>query len=241
MKESAGNADISGGDAEDPASILAEWRLWAFERSKQRSEPFRVCIRPVPASSDSDISVLDECMKFHAATETAEYVLDELLSHGFTDLESIMHTFCRICRDMSAAEVDASFFLAYDCFLDAAIVECRGLHHKSEEVNSSESGLMPEVVTWSRQLLLEAVATRRLRFKLDKLAEALRVLSHSAAPSGADELLEQLSVIAPTIPLLHETVYLMRSFLNHSANHSTSVGPAGYALTSLEAVLGFNP
>jgi hypothetical protein len=199
-----------------------------------------VCIKPGPASSESHLSVLDECMRFHEAAETAEYVLGELLSHGFVDLESIMHTFCRICKNLCDAEVDASFFLAYDCFLDAAIVECRGLYHNSAESDFGASGAVSEVVEFARQLLLEAVATKRLRLKLDKFAEALRVLSHSAAPTGADELLEQLSAIAPTVPLIHETVYLMRSFLNHSGDHSTSVGPPGYALTSLEAVLGFN-
>lgn len=86
---------------------------------------------------------------------------------------------------------------------------------------------------------MESAAARRPSVKLEKMVEAIDVLSQSDSSVSADELLETLSIIVPTVPLIRETVFLMRSFLDHCwTDQSLLVGPAGYALTSLEAVLG---
>ena len=68
-----------------------------------------------------------------------------------------------------------------------------------------------------------------------------REISDSATtqePVTADALLEKFARIVPMVPLLAPTVLLMRAFLNYSPKRSLSIGPAGYAVRTKEAVLG---
>lgn len=179
-------------------------------------------------------------MKFHEASSLAEYVLDELVSHGFTDLESVMYTFCRLTAEFSDIETDASFSVAYDYLLDPAIDECKNLY--ASRFNSPTPILFSPKEELVRQLLLETVASRRPTVKLAKLSESAQVSSERDQVNqnqiAADELLEIYTRIVPTVPLLRENVVLLRSFLVHSGNRSVLLGPVGYALTSVEAVLG---
>jgi hypothetical protein len=197
--------------------------LWDMSRLFKRSNP-----------------VLAECMKFHEASSLAEYVLDELVSHGFTDLESVMHTFCRITADFSDIEIDASFSYAYDQLLDPVIDECKNLY--ASRVNSPTPILFSAKEELIRQLLMETVASRRLSVKLEKLSESAQVALErdpiNRNQMAADELLEIYTKVVPTVPLLRENAILLRSFLVRSGNRSALFGPTGYALTSVMAVLG---
>ncbi len=176
-------------------------------------------------------------MNFHEAIEVARYYFDELVTHGFTDLDSIMYTFGRITRASSFAELEATFWMSYDYILDAAISNCP--HPPDMRTRQNSSDWTSTDFHLARQLLMESAAARRPSVKLEKMVEAIDVLSQSDSSVSADELLETLSIIVPTVPLIRETVFLMRSFLDNCwTDQSLLVGPAGYALTSLEAVLG---
>lgn len=183
---------------------------------------------------------LTECMKFHEASSLAEYVLDELVSHGFTDLESVMHTFCRITADFSEIEIDASFSYAYDHLLDPVIDECKNLY--ASRVNSPTPISFSAKQDLIRQFLMEAVASRRPSVKIEKISESAQIALErdpiNRKQMAADELLEIYAQVVPTVPLLRENVILLRSFLVHSGNRSALLGPTGYALTSVMAVLG---
>jgi hypothetical protein len=74
--------------------------------------------------------------------------------------------------------------------------------------------------------------------KLKKMHDAIQALTETTDSTNADELLETLAFILPKVPQIRETVILMRTYMDAMDDPSLLLGPVGYSLTSLEAVIG---
>ena len=193
-----------------------------------------------PRSNGPDRFMLMEpltaCLSFHQSDQTAQYNFEELLSLGHTRIEKAMYSFSSLTAHSSVAIEEATFSLCYDYFMDLVRVDsiC------TPSFYSTPTGLNPSE-SLARELLIQAIASRRPSVKLAKIAAAIRVLSEPGTildhSISTDDLLETLARLIPSIPMLRETVTVLRHFLNHQ-DSSVSVGPIGYALTTLEAVLG---
>jgi hypothetical protein len=176
-------------------------------------------------------------MAFHDAIPLAEYNFDELVSYGTSDLNTAMSQFFELVQDAEPPVVEATFAVCYGYFIDLARSECP-LSPKSKGafVPPTDFSLQR-----ARENLVQSVASKRPSVKLKKMTECIRAISESDTteePVTADALLENLARIVPTVPLLATTMVLMRAFLNYSPDRSLSIGPEGYAVTTIEAVLG---
>ncbi len=174
---------------------------------------------------------LEDCREFHAAHDTAEYVLEELIALDETSLEINMTAFCYLLSESHNAVEEAAFSKCFDFFMDLI------RRSTSPEPIRGTGETLDIFENVAREFLIQAVASRRPNFKLRKMEHALKLLSKQSDAANADDLLLSLSRIIPTVPLLRETTILLRSYLEAREDSDALIGPVGYALTSIQTVL----
>ena len=175
---------------------------------------------------------LDECKKFHESADTAQYVLEELIALGDPNLELNFEAFHFLLSESSMIVEEAAFSACFDFFMDLIL---RGSSLDAPCSDRLPLDLNEDI---AREFLIQSVASRRPSVKLAKLEQALRVISERSDGSNADDLLQCLARIIPSVPLMRETVILMRTYVDVRGDPEILVGPIGYALTSIETVLG---
>ena len=175
---------------------------------------------------------LDECKKFHESADTAQYVLEELIALGDPNLELNIEAFHFLLSESSTIVEEAAFSACFDFFMDLIL---RGSSLEAPRSDRLPLDLNEDI---AREFLIQSVASRRPSVKLAKLEQALRVISERSDGSNADDLLKCLARIIPSVPLIRETVILMRTYVDVRGDPEILVGPIGYALTSIETVLG---
>ena len=222
-------------DDEDQLSRI-ETFLRDSQHSWGNSASIAGTLRPIHERRDyrSLLSGFDvaHCRRFHEAGDTAQYVLDEILTLGEPSLELNMTAFCYLLKDSDAAVEQASFVACFDFFMDIT-------RRSTNMVPAHGTGdLLDFKESFARELLIQAVASRRPSVKLQKMEHALQLISDRTDASSADDLLSSLVRIVPTVPLIHETVILMRSYIEIRGDPEMLLGPVGYALTSIETALG---
>ncbi len=188
--------------------------------------------RSFTLTSFSSSFSLSNCLRFHRSADTGQYVLEELIAMDDPNLEFNMNAFCFLLSESPQPVEEAAFAACFDFFMDLIRRDSR-LNTPREYRESLE--LREEI---SREILIQAVASRRPSMKFTKFEQALRVLSERSDSTNADDLLQSLARILPSVPLIRETVTLMRTYLDIRDDPDLLVGPVGYALTSLETVLG---
>jgi hypothetical protein len=181
---------------------------------------------------------LDSCSAFHDAGHMAEYVYDEVISAGCRDLEEALEVVVQYTRDSTLPVQDATFSRCFDLLMD--------ITRSSISPRSVTPGT-PKSVKWSgpeslaRMFLIQSVASRRPSVKLKRMQDAIQALTESngdLSSTAADELLDTLTRILPTVPQIRETVILLRTYVDAMDDPSILLGPIGYSLTSIEAVSG---
>jgi len=175
---------------------------------------------------------LSDCMKFHESADTAHYVLDELVAMSDPHLDVNIAAFVFLLSESISPVEEAAFAACFDFFMDI-VIRNSSLDHPR---GNGESLDVREKL--AREFLIQAVAARRPSVKLQKMEHSLRILSERSDATNADDLLLSLARILPSVPLIRETVTLMRTYIDIRGDSTTLFGPIGYALTSIETALG---
>ena len=174
---------------------------------------------------------VEDCRKFHSAHDTAEYVLEELIALDDSNIEINIAAFCFLLSESHSAVEEAAFSKCFDFFMDLI----RRSTSPEPIFGSGEALDLHE--NMARELLIQAVASRRPSVKFRKIQNALTLISKRSDAANADDLLLSLSRIIPTVPLLRETTILLRTYLDIRQDSELLIGPVGYALTSIQTVL----
>jgi hypothetical protein len=179
---------------------------------------------------------LESCSLFHDATTKAFYIKDEILSAGEINLENAVRLFFDLTADSGIAVQEAAFSACFDMLMD--ITRLATLPSRTIPQQDFQKHKLTSAEMLARDFLIQSVASRRPSVKLRRIHDAIQVLSETVDSANADGLLDILTRILPAVPQIRETSLLLRSFIDAGGDPSIQIGPIGYSLTSLEAVIG---